>query len=31
MTADDRAELEYRREQERLGLAGKPYQQPCPL
>jgi hypothetical protein len=31
MTAADRAELERRREQERLALAGKPYERVRPL
>ena len=31
ITEDDRSELEYRREQERLALAGKPYRRLGPL
>ena len=31
MTDEDRAELEHRREQERLGLAGRPYDRVQPI
>jgi hypothetical protein len=31
MTAEDRAELEHRREQERLAMAGRPYERVPPI